>query len=171
MGLSNNIIALLNFFAFLASLPVTGAGIWLASNHNTACLHPFRWPLLLLGLFLLIVSLSGFVGAYWNRQGLLALYLFAMALLILLLLALLVFAFVVSRPDGSYAPDPARPSFTDYRLAGYHPWLRRYVSSSSHWTQIRRCLAQSSDVCPKLANQLLSPDQFFLNTHLSPLQV
>jgi hypothetical protein len=42
-----------------------------------------------------------FVGAYWNRNRLLAFYLFAMASLI----ALHVFAFAITRGSGAYCHD------------------------------------------------------------------
>ncbi|XP_068647319.1 tetraspanin-2 [Aristolochia californica] len=166
MAVSNNITAVLNFFAFLCSLPIIGAGIWLASKQDNECVHVFRWPVVLLGVLVLLVSLAGFVGAYWNRQGLLAVYLFSMAVLIVLLLALLIFAFVVTRQDGSYAV-PGR-NYKEYRLDGYSDWLRNYVQNSGHWEQIRSCLALS-DVCPRLAREFFTPDQFFLGDVL-PLQ-
>ena len=111
MGVSNSITAVLNFIAFLCSIPIIAAGTWLASKPDNECIHAFRWPVVTLGILTLLVSLAGapvvilgilillvsladFVGAYWNKQGLLAFYLFCMAILIALLLILLVFAFV-----------------------------------------------------------------------------
>ena len=94
MGVSNSITAVLNFIAFLCSIPIIAAGTWLASKPDNECIHAFRWPVVILGILILLVSLAGFVGAYWNKQGLLAFYLFCMAILIALLLILLVFAFV-----------------------------------------------------------------------------
>ncbi|CAL9059260.1 unnamed protein product [Musa banksii] len=166
MGVSNNITALLNFVGLLCSVPVIGAGIWLASKQDNECVRLARWPVIILGVLLMLVSIAGFVGAYWNKQGLLAAYLFCMAALIVLLLALLIFAFAVTRPDGSY-PVPGR-AYREYRLGGFSVWLRHYVAD--HWPQIRTCLS-SSDVCQKLGrNQpYLTAYQFF-RTDLTPLQ-
>ncbi|RWW29294.1 hypothetical protein BHE74_00002523 [Ensete ventricosum] len=166
MGVSNNITAVLNFVGLLCSVPVIGAGIWLASKQDNECVRLARWPVIILGVLLLLVSLAGFVGAYWDKQGLLAAYLFCMAALIVLLLIFLVFAFVVTRPDGSY-PVPGR-AYHEYRLAGFSAWLRHYITD--HWIQIRACLS-SSDVCQKLGRDqpYLTADQFF-QTDLSPLQ-
>ena len=75
MGVSNNITAILNFIALLASIPIIVSGIWLASKADNECTHYFRWPVVILGVLILLVCLAGFVGAYWNRQGLLAFYL------------------------------------------------------------------------------------------------
>lgn len=166
MGVSNNITAILNFIALLASVPIIASGIWLASKADNECTHYFRWPVVILGALILLVSLAGFVGAYWNRQGLLALYLFCMAVLIVLLLIVLVFAFVVTRPDGGYSV-PGR-GYREYRLDGFSSWLRDHVTNSGNWNKIRTCLAESN-VCGRLTQNYVSPDQFFA-AHISPLE-
>ncbi|KAK9141911.1 hypothetical protein Syun_011311 [Stephania yunnanensis] len=169
MGVSNNITACLNFLSLLCAIPIISTGVWLSSKPDNECVRLLRWPLLLLGLLLLLVSLAGFVGAFWNRQGLLAFHLFCMAILVLLLLALLVLAFVVTRDDGSY-PVPGR-AYKEYRLDRYSAWLRgTVVGSASHWGRIRACLADS-DVCAKLGqNNYIPADQFFMTPNISPLQ-
>ncbi|KAK9275906.1 hypothetical protein L1049_023180 [Liquidambar formosana] len=166
MGVSNKITAVLNFIALLCSIPIIGAGIWLASKPDNECIHFFRWPVVILGILILLVSLAGFVGAYWNKQGLLAFHLFCMAILIVLLLILLVFAFVVTRPDGSYSI--AGRGYKEYRLDGFSSWLRDHVTNSENWGKIRTCLADS-DVCSKLSGDYMTAEQFFM-AHISPLQ-
>nr|DAD48961.1 TPA_asm: hypothetical protein HUJ06_018898 [Nelumbo nucifera] len=166
MAVSNNIIAILNFLALLCSIPIIGTGIWLASKPDNECVHYFRWPVVLIGVLILLVSLAGFVGAYWNRQCLLAFYIFCMAVLIVLLLALLVLAFVVTRPDGSYVVP--RRGYKEYRLEGFSSWLRSHVTGSANWGKIRTCLA-NSNVCSKLSQDYITVDQFFM-AHISPLQ-
>ncbi|KAJ7973717.1 tetraspanin-2-like [Quillaja saponaria] len=166
MGLSNNITATLNFIAILASIPIIVAGTWLASKPDNECIHSFRWPVVILGILILLVSLTGFVGSYWNKQGLLAFYLFCMAVLITLLLILLVLSFIVTRPDGSY-PVPGR-GYKEYRLEGFSSWLRNHVTDSGRWGKIRTCLSESN-VCIKLTQDYITADQFFMS-RISPLQ-
>ncbi|KAG2410919.1 Tetraspanin-2 protein [Vigna angularis] len=166
MGVSNNITAVLNFVAIICSIPIIASGIWLASKPDNECVANFRWPILIMGLLILLVSLAGFVGAYWNKQGLLALYLFSMALLIALLLILLVFAFVVTRPDGAY--DVPGKAYKEYNLSGFSSWFRNRVTGSGSWHKIKPCLA-ASDVCTKLTLNYITADQFFAS-HISPLQ-
>ncbi|KAK6248675.1 hypothetical protein QUC31_020240 [Theobroma cacao] len=166
MGVANNITAVLNFVALLCSIPIIAAGIWLASKPDNNCIHLFRWPVVLLGFLILLVSLAGFVGAYWYKETLLAFYLCCMAILIGLLLILLVFAFIVTRPDGSY--DVPGRGYKEYRLDGYSSWLRNHVVDSKSWNKIRACLADT-DVCPKLTQQYITADQFFA-AHITPLQ-
>ncbi|OIT20201.1 PREDICTED: tetraspanin-2-like [Nicotiana attenuata] len=167
MSLSNNITAFLNFVAFMCSIPIIAAGTWLASKTDNECIHWLRWPVVFMGLAVMLVSLAGFVGAYWKKEGLLGVYLVCMAILIILLLVLLVLAFVVTRPNGAYLV-PGR-GYSEYRLAGFSSWLRNHITSNDNWGKIRACLADSN-VCPKLNNEFITADQFFA-AHLSPIQV
>ncbi|CAN1338357.1 TET2 [Linum perenne] len=166
MGLSNNLTAVVNFIALVCSIPIVASGIWLASQPDNECIHFFRWPIILLGLLILVVSLTGFLGAYWYKETLLAFYLCCMAILITLLLILVVFAFVVTRADGSYEV-PGR-GYKEFRIKGFSSWLRNHVVNSNNWGAIRNCLAET-DVCSKLSQNYISAEQFF-TAHISPLQ-
>ncbi|EER89971.1 hypothetical protein BDA96_10G229000 [Sorghum bicolor] len=175
MAVSNNITACINFLVLLCTIPIAATGLWLASRHGGEdCLRLFRWPVAILGALLLLVALAGFAGAYWNRRGLLACYLFAMAALVTLLLALLVFAFaVVAHGDGAYHPVAGSGrAYDDYRLQGYSSWLRGYVAGDDprRWDGIRACVA-ASGTCRKLAvdSSFIVPEQFYMS-HLSPIQ-
>ncbi|KAH7572154.1 hypothetical protein JRO89_XS04G0212000 [Xanthoceras sorbifolium] len=166
MGLSNNITAVLNFIALLCSIPIIAAGIWLASKPDNECIHLLRWPVVILGFLILAVSLCGFLGAYWYKETLLAFYLCCMAILIALLLILLIFAFVVTRSDGSY--DVPGRGYKEYRLDGFSSWLKNHVVDSKSWNKIRGCLVDTN-VCAKLTQEYVTSDQFFM-AHISPLQ-
>ncbi|KAE9464523.1 hypothetical protein C3L33_03572, partial [Rhododendron williamsianum] len=166
MAVSNNITSVLNFISLLCSIPIIASGIWLASKPDNACIHWLRWPVVFIGIAFLLVSLAGFVGAYWNKQSLLAFYLMCMAVLITALLILLVLAFIVTRPSGGYAV-PGR-GYQEYRLAGFSAWLRDHVVNYENWGKIRACLA-NSDTCAKLDREFITAEQFF-SAHISPLQ-
>ncbi|THG12858.1 tetraspanin-2-like [Camellia sinensis] len=130
MAVSNNITSVLNFIAFLSSIPIIASGVWLASKPDNECIHWIRWPLVFLGIFILLVSLTGFVGSYWNKECLLAFYLICMVVLIGALLIILVLAFVVTRPDGSYSVDGR--AFREYRLGEFSAWLRNHITNSDN---------------------------------------
>ncbi|KAH9606350.1 hypothetical protein KSS87_023340 [Heliosperma pusillum] len=166
MGVSNNITSILNFIAFLCSIPIIASGLWLASKPDNECVLLFRWPVVILGFLILIISLMGFIGAYWYKEGILSLYLCCMAILITLGLILLIFAFVVTRPDGSYWV-PGR-GYKEYQLQGYSIWLREHVASDDYWPKIRDCLVDTN-FCAKLNYQFMSSPQYFF-AHMSPLQ-
>lgn len=167
MAMSNNITALLNFIALMCSIPIISAGIWLASKPDNECIRWLRWPLVFIGIAFLLVALTGFVGAYWKKEGLLGLYLVCMFMLIVLLLVLLVLAFVVTRHGGDY-PVPGM-AFREYRLGGFSAWARDHITSDDNWGGIRACLAESQ-ICPKLATKYVSAADFFA-AHLSPIEV
>ncbi|KAK0571635.1 hypothetical protein LWI29_019230 [Acer saccharum] len=141
MGVSNNITAVLNFIALLCSIPIIASGIWLASKPDNECIHLLRWPVVILGFLILLVSLCGFLGAYWYKETLLAFYLCCMAILIALLLIVLILAFVVTKPDGSYGV-PGR-GYREYRLDGFSSWLKDHVVDPKSWNKIRACLADT----------------------------
>ncbi|XP_051131666.1 tetraspanin-2 [Andrographis paniculata] len=166
MAVSNNITAFLNFIALMCSIPIISAGIWLASKPDNECIRWLRWPLICIGIAFLVVTLTGFVGAYWKKEGLLGVYLVCMFILIVLLLVLLVLAFVVTRPNGAYSV--AGVAFREYRLAGFSSWLRDHVTGDDNWPGIRSCLAETQ-ICPKLAQNYVSAADFFA-AHLSPIQ-
>ncbi|OIT36510.1 PREDICTED: tetraspanin-2 [Nicotiana attenuata] len=165
-NLSNNITAFLNFLAFMCSIPIIASGTWLASKPDNECIHWLRWPVVFIGIAIMLVSLTGFVGAYWKKEGLLGVYLVCMAILIVLLLVLLVLAFVVTGPTGSYMV-PGR-AYHEYRLEGFSYWLRDHITSADNWGNIRACLADSG-ICPRLNNHYVTAEQFFA-ADLSPIQ-
>ncbi|KAL1547748.1 tetraspanin-2-like [Salvia divinorum] len=166
MAMSNNITALVNFIALMCSIPIISAGIWLASKPDSECIRWLRWPLVFIGIAFLLVALTGFVGAYWKKEGLLGLYLVLMFMLIVLLLVLLVLAFVATRPSGAYSVPGA--AFREYRLAGFSAWLREHVTGDDNWAGIRACLAESR-ICPRLGGKYISAAEFFA-AHLSPIE-
>ncbi|XP_073043993.1 tetraspanin-2-like [Primulina eburnea] len=166
MALSNNITAILNFVALMCSIPIIASGIWLASKPDNECIHWLRWPLIFIGIAFLLVSLTGFAGAYWKKEGLLGVYLVCMAILIVVLLVLIVLAFVATRPDGAYSVPGA--GFREYRLDGFSSWLRDHVTGSDNWGKIRACL-EDNQTCRKLAQKYVSAADVFA-AHLSPIE-
>ncbi|XP_010559299.1 PREDICTED: protein TORNADO 2 [Tarenaya hassleriana] len=166
MPLSNNVIGCINFIAVLLSVPVIGAGIWLATETDNSCVKLLQWPVIILGILILVVGLAGFIGGFWRIPWLLVTYLIAMLILIVLLSALVVFVFMVtSRGSGHIEPSRA---YVEYRLDDFSGWLRRRVKSSFKWDRIRTCLS-STNICPEL-NQSYRMAQDFFNAHLSPIQ-
>ncbi|GLJ05581.1 hypothetical protein SUGI_0020700 [Cryptomeria japonica] len=167
MAVSNNITGALNFVAMVLSVPIIGTGIWLATREDAECVRVLRWPLIVVGTILLLISFAGFVGAFWRVQYLLVIYLIFMLLFIVLLLAFVIFAFIVTNKGGGHSV-PGR-NYKEYQISDFSGWLRNYVEKSSHWNRIERCLS-SSDVCRKLNQRYLSAQDFF-NAHLTPAGV
>jgi hypothetical protein len=97
MRTSNHLIGVLNFLTFLLSIPILGGGIWLSSRaNNTDCLKFLQWPLIIIGISIMVVSLAGFAGACYRNTFLLRFYLVVMFLIIAVLIGFIIFAYVVT---------------------------------------------------------------------------
>ncbi len=104
MACSNVLTGMLNFVTLVFSLPIIAVGIWLAKQHNTVCYHFLEWPVIVIGGFILVVSLVGMLGAWCNNfKSLLVPYLIVMFLLIAFLFVFTIFAFVVTNTGGGDA--------------------------------------------------------------------
>lgn len=166
MGCSNHMIAFLNFFTALLSVPILVTGIWLALKHSSGCLRFLQWPLILIGIFILLVSVAGLVGTSCRILCLLWIYLAVMFLLIVLLACFTVFAFMVTNKGAGEAVSGK--GFHEYHLGNYSSWLQRQVSKSSNWDKIRSCLSDAR-VCNSLNAKYPSADAF-ASADLTPLE-
>ncbi|KAG0474496.1 hypothetical protein HPP92_014182 [Vanilla planifolia] len=164
MALNSRLVAGIHFAATLFSVPVISAGIWLAMQADNACVKLLQWPVIAVGVVLLLVGLAGFVGALWRLPYLVLFYLTAMLVMILVLAGLVVFIFVVTA-GGSGRPEPNRV-YREYRLEDYSGWLRRKVED--RWARIRSCLG-STGICAEM-NQTYHLAQEFFYADISPLQ-
>ncbi|KAH8499372.1 hypothetical protein H0E87_018048 [Populus deltoides] len=148
MRSSNHLIGVLNFLTFLLSIPILGGGIWLSSRaNNTDCLKFLQWPLIIIGISIMVVSLAGFAGACYRNTFLMWAYLFVMFFIIAALLGFIIFAYVVT-DKGSGRPLVNR-AYSDYYLQDYSGWLKDRVSSDSYWHKIGSCI-RDSKVCGKM---------------------
>lgn len=153
--------------AMLLSIPIIAAGIWLASEADNECVKLLQWPVIIIGILVLVVALAGFVGAFWRIPWLLLFYLAAMLILIILLAILVVFAYTVTN-RGYGHPVPGR-RYLEYHLDDYSVWMRRRVQGSFKWHRIQNCL-RSTSICSQMNQTYPSPEVFF-NAPISPLQV
>ncbi|XP_074329350.1 protein TORNADO 2 [Apium graveolens] len=166
MVLSNNVIGTINFVAMLLSVPVIGSGIWLAMEADNSCIKILQWPVIILGILILIVGLAGVIGGFWRIQPLVIFYFIGMIILIILLACLVVFIHMVTA-RGSGHTEPSR-SYKEYHLDDFSGFLRRRVRGSYKWDRIRSCLSSTS-MCAEL-NQSYRMAQDFFNAHITPLQ-
>ncbi|XP_068647845.1 tetraspanin-8-like [Aristolochia californica] len=163
---SNNLVGILNFVTFVLSVPILGAGIWLSTRASTDCEKFLEKPVIALGVFLLVVSLAGLVGACCRVSWLLWFYLLVMFFLIVLLFCFTIFAFVVTNKGAGEVVSER--GYKEYRLGDYSNWLQKRVNDNKNWRKIRSCL-QDSNVCKSLADDNLRQAEFF-NKNLSPIQ-
>ena len=172
MRASNHLIGLLNFLTFLLSIPILGGGIWLSSRaNNTDCMKFLQWPLIIIGVAIMVISLAGFAGACYRNTFLMWFYLWAMFFIIAALIGFVIFAYAVT-DKGSGRIVPNR-SYSDYYLTDYSGWLEERVSDASYWRKIGSCI-RDSKVCAKMGRSIggvpESADTFYLR-RLSPIEV
>ncbi|CAN1228477.1 TET8 [Linum grandiflorum] len=144
--LSNNLIGILNFITFLLSVPIIWAGVWLRHHGSSECDRFLDTPLIVLGVFLMLVSIAGLVGACCKNSCLLWIYLVVMFLLIVLLFCFTIFAFVVTNQGAGKVLS--NRGYKEYELGDYSNWLRKRVTSEKNWGKIRSCLIEAK-VCSK----------------------
>ncbi|THG23819.1 tetraspanin-3-like [Camellia sinensis] len=171
MRTSNHLIGLLNFLTFLLSVPILGGGIWLSTRaNNTDCLKFLQWPIIIIGVSIMVVSLAGFAGACYRNSFLMYLYLWAMFFIIAALIGFIIFAYAVT-DKGTGRPVPNR-AYLEYHLEDYSGWLEERVASQSYWGKISSCI-RDSKVCAKMGMQIggvpEAADLFYLRK-LSPIQ-
>lgn len=171
MRFSNHLIGLLNFATFLLSIPILGGGIWLSGRaNNTDCLKFLQWPLIIIGVSIMVVSLAGFAGACYRNTFLMWFYLFVMFFIIAALIGFIIFAYAVT-DKGSGRPLTNR-AYMDYYLGDYSGWLEEHVAKNSNWRKIASCV-RDSKVCQKMGTSVNGVPQtadMFYNKKLSSVQ-
>lgn len=166
--LSNNLVGILNFITFLLSVPILGAGIWLSHRASTDCEKFLEKPVIALGVFLMVVSLAGLIGACCRVSWLLWVYLLVMFLLIVLLFCFTIFAFVVTNKGAGEVLSGK--GYKEYRLGDYSNWLQKRVNNTKNWNKIKSCL-QDGKVCQSLSQDKVGETvQQFYAEQLSPIQ-
>ena len=172
-----SLLGIVNFVTFLISIPILGGGIWLASRANTTdCISFLQWPIIVIGLTVMVVSLMGFAGACYRQTWLLRLYLFAMFFIVVALLFFIVFAFAVTdRGNGQVVMNRR---FLEYQLSDYNGWLKNRVVDPQYWTKISACL-RDNHACSGMRRVVRNPNtgmptletaDMFYARDLSPIQ-
>lgn len=151
---SNKIIGIINSVTLLLSILILGGGIWLASTGASSCSNFLQWPVIAIGVFLLVVSVSGFLGACFGVAWLMGLYMFIMFLLIILLFSFTIFAFVVTYnpTDGSYSSNQG---LKEYQLSDYSDWMQKRVNNSDNWRKIEACI-EDAKTCKSVTDRSIN---------------
>lgn len=166
MALSSSVIAGINFIAILLAIPIIGVGIWLSTLPDSSCVSVLQWPLIILGVLILIVAIAGFIGAFWRVGGVVIFYMVSMLVLLILLVSLSAFVYMITLRGGGHM-EPSR-SYLEYHLDDFSGWLRRRVEADYKWIGIKNCLVSSS-LCVQM-NESYTMAQTFFNAHLNPIE-
>lgn len=149
----------------ILSLPIIAFGVWLAKKGDTECVRFLQWPIIVLGVFVLVLSLSGLIGSWCGNRVLMYSYLFIMFLLILLLFVFTIFAFVVT--NSGAGKTVSGKGYKEYRLGDYSNWLQKRVDNPKYWSKIKSCLVDGK-VCSDLTKYTSAAS--FSKAPLTPLE-
>lgn len=165
-------IGVINFLTFLLSIPILAGGIWLSSKaSSTDCMRFLQWPLIIIGVALMVVSLAGFAGSCYRNTFLMYLYMWAMFFIIAALIGFIIFAYAVT-DKGSGRPVMNR-AYAEYNLEDYSGWLQRKVSDQSYWLKISSCV-RDSRTCAKMRRTyhgVPETTDAFYSRKLNPIEV
>lgn len=167
--LSNNLVGILNILTFVLSIPILVAGVWLSKQGTSECERFLEKPVIALGVFLMLVSIAGIIGACCRVSWLLWVYLLVMFVLILLLFCFTIFAFVVTNKGAG--ETVSGKGYKEYKLGDYSNWLQKRVNSDKNWNRIKSCLMDSK-VCKSMIDDgSTTRVEEFYKERLSAIQV
>ncbi|KAL2922871.1 Tetraspanin-3 [Bienertia sinuspersici] len=106
-----------------------------------------QWPLIAIGVSLMVVSLAGYVGSCYRNTFLMYLYMWAMFFIIDALIGFVIFGYAVT-DKGSGRPVLNR-AYLEYNLEDYSGWLERRVSDHGYWAQLKSYI-RDSGICSKM---------------------
>eukprot|EP00249_Psilotum_nudum_P010568 c22618_g2_i3 orf=1-663(-) len=139
---STFVIQWVNFITLLISLGVLGFGTFLATRHGD-CEKFFTTPVLVIGAFIFVISLIGFIGALKDIALLLWIYLLIMFLLLAALAGFTIFAFVITSNGAGHSVSGQ--GFKDYKLEDYSGWLQERLNNRKNWKHLKSCLVKTKN--------------------------
>ncbi|KMT09248.1 hypothetical protein BVRB_6g133480 [Beta vulgaris subsp. vulgaris] len=146
-----NCIILKLLLVVMVVVPVISSGVWLSHQPSTRCERHLNTPFIVLGVFLLLLSLAHLV--LYNHQAADNCINFSFFVLFLVLLGYTIFALVVTTTT------------TTSTQGSYSKWLHNRVLDNHHWRHIRDCFIFKTKVCSPLL------DNHQQLKHLSFLQI
>ncbi|EEF50679.1 conserved hypothetical protein [Ricinus communis] len=148
---SNYIISIINVIFIIFGLVALGSGVYIHVHGVNHCQKLMQNPLLIMGVFVLVMSLLGLLGSFMKDNSLLMLYLAMIFFLIfgLIVMTITVFAFVVTHKGDSGIKANDGLGFKEYRLEDFSKWLQMHVVDTYHWIPIKNCLIDAGSGCCK----------------------
>ncbi|XP_050236454.1 tetraspanin-11-like [Mercurialis annua] len=168
--LSNCIISLINLIFLIFGITGLSSGLYIHVHGLNHCQRLMQNPLLIMGVFFIVLSLIGLLGSFCKDNSLLMIYLALIFFLIVGLMAFTLFAFLVTHKySGSSSVRPGL-GFKEYRLQQFSKWLQIHVVNKYHWDRIKSCMVDAQ-VCKKFSLQTVNQNQAdFQKMKLTPIQ-
>ncbi|CAN1266950.1 TET7 [Linum perenne] len=143
--LTNCIFSFLNILIMTVGVVITAtAGIMQLTEHGSDCHKFLEMPLLMIGSFMVFISIVGLIGSCCKLKPVLWIYSFLSFLMILAAMGFIAFAFLVTNTSAGKMVSEA--GYDHYRLEDYSNWLRVHFADAEHWRKIKSCMVEA-DVC------------------------
>lgn len=142
---SNSIVVFVNTMVLLLGLISLFLGIYFVvvnnrSNSSSHCRKVLTNPLLILGGFLVTVSLLGLIGSLFKKSCFMFVYLGVMFLSILCLIGFTVFVFLITNTDSGKAFSEREFFVKERKTMDFSHWLQNHFVNDKNWNRIKSCL-------------------------------
>ncbi|XVF49818.1 hypothetical protein PTKIN_Ptkin04bG0046600 [Pterospermum kingtungense] len=143
---SNCIVGFVNTLLLLLGMIALSFGVYFVVHGSSHCQKVLTDPLLILGGFLVAVSLLGLIGSLCKNTIFMFLYLAVMFLLILGLIGFTVFVFLVTNHGAGKVFSDRDLIIKDRRTTDFSNWLQKHFVNDKNWNRIKSCLIDAK-VC------------------------
>lgn len=166
--ISNTVVGALNILSLLLGLAAIASSAYIHIRGGSDCQKVLQYPLLIGGIFVVIVSGLGIAGSLFGINTALYSYLLVTFLVVVGLAFFTVFAvFVTNRGVGKQISGKG---YGEYKVADFSHWLQRYVVNEDNWDEFKSCL-MDAHVCQNLAFNGGRNNDSLIFKHLSTTQV
>ncbi|KAG5027884.1 hypothetical protein JHK87_011398 [Glycine soja] len=146
--ISNTVVGALNVLSLLLGITAVGSSVYIHVHGGSDCQKVLQVPLLVGGVFVVLVSALGIVGSLCRVNGALYAYLFVTFMVIVGLAFFTVFTLLVT--NRKVGRQVSGKGYGEYRVGDFSQWLQRYVVNNENWDEVKSCL-MDTHVCQNLA--------------------
>ncbi|XWS60368.1 hypothetical protein CRYUN_Cryun07bG0030200 [Craigia yunnanensis] len=148
---TNCIVGFVNSLLLLLGLVSLSFGVYFVVHGSSHCEKVLTNPLLILGGFLVVVSLLGLIGSLCKNTFFMFIYLTVMFFLILGLIGFTVFVFLVTNHVAGKVFSERDLIIKEHKTADFSNWLQNHFVNDKNWNQIKSCLIDAK-VCNSVGN-------------------